>query len=265
MKSVIRIHQVRWSALIVLGFVSLGLQAQKVRLGGRVMPQLVHISNSEDKNSDVLNPEPTAGIGLGISVSYLIHPKWEVEFDALFSKQGQSYKLADTTGQRVFRSYDLKLNYIKFPLLLKYRIALDDQSVLALYAGPQLSLLAGADEVISDTITVSYSGTGISTTNKYTSVDFSAVVGAEVQFAINDKLILYTGLRFEYGLRDVENKNVVWAKDGFTDSGYYESYYGPSIYRDTPRTTKSNSIVFGAMLGVSYILNTTRNPNDYYW
>lgn len=256
---------VRLAVCTGLFFLASQTQAQKFRLGVRAMPQLSAIWNAEDADSDTLIRQSTSGIGLGVSVSYLVQPKWEVELNVLFSSQGQRYQIRDTTAARLFRRYDLNLTYIKIPVLLKYRTPLDESTTLAVYAGPQIQLLAGASEVISDTITVDYSGTGISTSNKYTGINYSAVIGAELQFAINEKLIFYTGVRAEYGFRDVENKSVTWAQDGFAETPYYDNFYGPSYPRATPRTEKSTNFVIGATVGISYILNTTRNPNDYYW
>lgn len=257
---------IRFAILVVL-FSGWGqpVSAQRFRLGIRAMPQLNSIWNAEDRDSDLLIPQPSSGLAIGVAVNYLVQPTWEVEFNALFSTQRHQYQLRDTTGARLFRRYDLILNYIKFPVLLKYRLSLDSKTALGVYAGPQLSLLSGAEERISDSLIIDYSGTGITASNKYTSLDIAAVVGAELQFAINSKLLLYTGIRVEYGFFDVEDKKAIWAPGGFVETPYYDSYYGPQIFRETPRTEKSNLFVIGATVGVSYILNTTRNPNDYYW
>lgn len=260
--------------LLLLVALPLFSAAQKdLRIGIRVMPMFSGIRNAEDADSPILIPQTTTGFAAGISVGYNLGPKgtpWEIELSALYSSQGQKYQLRDSTNLSIFRGYSLNLAYVKFPLLVKYRIPIDDQIAVAPYLGPQIGLRVDAQEKISDTLSVDYTGTGIAAANKYSGLDFSIVVGAELQFRIQnkaklDRYIFFSGFRLEYGLTDVEDKDVTWSPDQFGESRYYDAFYGPRLARSTPRTETSRNIVFGATVGLSIILNTTRNPNDYYW
>lgn len=259
--------------LFVLVLASLASQSygQRVRIGARVIPHFTGIINDDDAASDSISTSTTVGFAAGIAVGTVLSERISLEMNILFSSQGQNYSLRDqSTG--LFQEYELSLNYVKIPILFRYMINPQDNIHITAYGGPQLSLLVEARERVFNLDSnkfelVNYGGNDITTNLKYTGLDLSAVVGFYVDFRVSDRLQLYTGIRGDFGLLDLENKDAQWRADGENQSSsFYDNFFGPK--RPIPegsRTAKSTSWTLGFTLGLTYIINNTRDPDDYHW
>jgi opacity protein-like surface antigen len=147
------------------------------------------------------------GVG-NVNIGYDFTDQFGLKLEIGFAKLGQNYytKYNDSTVY----SRDIKLNYMQFPLLFKYRVGSEDVKFYAM-AGPQLNYLLSAsqkylknemnyDDLVPEKPVV----IGESTiTDRYNSLDIMVRIdfGVDIQVATN--LFLNAGITTAYGLLDI--------------------------------------------------------------
>lgn len=145
----------------------------------------INMANIKESGAGAINnSDAKLGLNLGVFAEVEISDKLSVQPELNFSQLGT--KISDNGD-----SYKFRFNTLAVPVLAKYRIA-----NFALIAGPQLSFVASAKEVLT------IAGLGSESSNvkaDYKGTDFSAVFGAEYGFA--DKFV--AGARYQAGLSDI--------------------------------------------------------------
>jgi hypothetical protein len=159
----------------------------------------------------------TFGGSGNVNIGFDFDNQFGLKLEIGFAKLGQNYK--DTYNNDLY-SRNIKLNYLQFPLLFKYRVGSENIKFYVL-AGPQLNLLLSAsqkylkneanyDEPIPGKPTL----IGESTiTDRYNSIDIMARIdfGVDIQVATN--LFLNAGITTAYGFMDINASDWQLAAD----------------------------------------------------
>lgn len=267
----------------------------QIRLGVRIIPQLSSLQNSQDSDQPNFSPQSTAGFGVGASIGYQFSERLGFNLDVLFFQQGQAYQrrlptlqasdLFDNLGVTSLTPgslYDeqIFLNGVKLPLLLTWSSKNNPNAIFRGYLGPQLSIIGGGTvrrtfandpETNDDNIDYGpFEDRALDVAfSRFAGLEVGIVGGAGYDFRITETLYLNTSLRIEYGLTDIDNKAAAWVPDNFTPSldgtvtnvKFYDHYYGPNLARTQP----TRQLVVGFVLGVTYHLNSNKDPGRYNW
>ncbi len=151
------------------------------------------------RGGDVFNNSiRPGGIG-GVFARYALMPYLAIQPEALFAMKGATFKAEGITSRQ-------RINYIEFPLLVRFTFPSDWSVQPGIVAGPALGVR------LSDKIT---DGAKIDLKSASRSADFGVVLGAGVEHAIGKSRITLEG-RYELGLlstiekaQDKEVKNSV--------------------------------------------------------
>jgi opacity protein-like surface antigen len=166
----------------------------------------------------------TFGGSGNVNIGFDFSDQFGLKLEIGFAKLGQNYK--DTYNNDLY-SRNIKLNYMQFPLLFKYRVGSEDVKFYAM-AGPQLNYLLSASQKYlkneanyDETVPGNWEKPvliGESTiTDRYNSLDVMVRVdfGVDIQVATN--LFLNAGITTAYGLLDINATD--WQQfDGYTPS-----------------------------------------------
>jgi hypothetical protein len=136
---------------------------------------------------------PDFGKDIGVLLDYTVSEKLGVSGEAIIAEMGQKYK-EYRHGKYVTREVNLK--YYTFNLLLKYKInRFLGERGSDIVIGGYGSALSSAHEVINDE--------AIDQKNQFSTHDFGAVIGYEFNREVLKNVIFTSGLRFNYGFRNV--------------------------------------------------------------
>lgn len=153
--------------------------------------------NSDDKDAPDFKRKATFGASFGVGAGYNFTNNLGLGLDVLYSIQGQKYEVNGV-------EFNQKVNYLKIPLMFTYNTNPSAPVVFTAKAGPQLGLRMGAKVTDSDNNDIIGDAKDM-----YSSVDFGAVAGAGVRFALTQKLSLDAGIRFDYSFTNAENSDYV--------------------------------------------------------
>jgi outer membrane protein with beta-barrel domain len=162
-------------------------------IGARVIPQSAWILNQDDFDSNVMDFKTPFSVALGIAGGYMFNDLVGVEVNLLYSPQGQNY-ISDSSKADLFNK---KNNYLKIPVLFRYRSE-SDKAAFLFSAGPELGFLMGSKLTFPN-------APDIDTKQYYNSFDFSVLLQIGTSIMIGDKSNLDILLRFNYGLSNIEN------------------------------------------------------------
>jgi len=269
----------------------------QIRLGLRVMPQVNSLLNSQDSQNGV-ERRSTAGFSVGALIGYQFSPKYGVEINALFAQQGQTSirRYGDVIQNTLFDTLKLyglnpgsyytetvNVTSIKIPILFTYSFISNPKAVFKISAGPQISIISAGDVIrefanhpaqqpdpknpnkaVPPVPAVDYGSFafGGQPFERFTGLEIAAVVGAGLDMPITKNLYFNVGLRVEYGLTDLDNKGATWQPAGQTTAvKYYDNYYGDG----KARTASTNQLVIGAVIGVTFHLDSNKDPGRYRW
>jgi hypothetical protein len=248
------------------------------------MPQVNSLLNSQDSQNGVEH-RSTAGFGVGALIGYQFSPKYGVDLNVLFAQQGQATvrRLGDLSASSVFDALSLSLlnpgsfysetinvTSIKIPVLFTYSFISNPKAIFKISAGPQISIISAGDVVrdypnqpdsnqVANYAPFSFGGQPF---ERFTSIEIAAVVGAGLDMPITKNLYFNVGLRVEYGFTDLDNKGATWQPAGQTSAvKYYDNYYGDG----KARTASTNQLVIGAVIGVTFHLDSNKDPGRYRW
>ncbi|MBE7171528.1 MAG: PorT family protein [Williamsia sp.] len=184
-------------------------------------PQFSFLQNKNDNDNSSLEKKGTFNAAFGIGAAYNFNNYSGVGLDVLYSLQGQRYKANGVETNQ-------KLNYIKIPVYYTFNTDASKPVSFIAKVGPQLSLLTDAKLTNKDGDQI-----GGSRKDAYESATFGGVVGAGVQFRLNQSLFLTTNARFDYDFTNAENED-------------YPSYV-------TGRE-KTHNMTTGLEIGLKYLL-----------
>lgn len=202
---------------------------QGFEFGAQVMPQLTLIVNDDDfAAGDELNFRTTAHLAYGIHAAYNFSDHLGVQTGLLFSTQGQKY-VSDEPTPDTYTS-EVRMNYLKIPVLLKFNSNPEASAQFVATVGPQFGLL--------NKVTNYYNDEKITYTNlpgeirdikdAYKSMDLGAVLSLGARFRLTDNLQLGTSFRFDYSLGDIEDKEATYSLSGLGTLNYWSSDRAPS-------------------------------------
>lgn len=255
---------------VMIGFLALALGGKltaqsKYRLGVEASPQLTWLFNQDDDRYDEWRRETTAGLTLGITVTYQPKPKWAVLLGINYSTQGQRFAVTPDSSDSFKR--ELRLTWLKVPVLYQRHFKLDPKTSLVVSAGPQVGLLVGARDEVNDEDFFLDSDTRA--TEAYQGIDWSLVgtAGLVFTFGKTENMVLRTGVKFDVGLTDIDNKDLLWrpldesGRQSVTPVPFYDSFYGAN----RPRSSATRQFTAGIYLGWAIYLDKPRDPNDPNW
>lgn len=266
--------------VILLAGKSGTVQAQKGwQVGLRVTPLASWLLNSSDGElpEDSLTMKQTYGVAAGPAFGYSFNNYIGVMANILYSSQGQNHTfIANSleTGAPAEVLTELRLRYIKVPLLFKINTHAERKYVFAAEIGPQLSFLTSVDERDNDkryrypSPPYTYFTNFPKRYNTFSVTNIGAVLGVGMDVKLRFNLKMNLQLRMDYTFNDAENKD---AKFNVTENGitrevnYYE--YVPPIRPNytqqrnyLPNRSSSNNLTLGLTVGFTYVFI----PNFHY-
>ena len=204
------------------------------QIGIEGTPQLSWLQNTTDYNSSSFQYLNTFNCSFGISGQYGFTPIVGLGLNALYSFQGQRFKL---DGIERFKSVE----YVKVPLMLTLNFKITDYVSFIGKIGPQLGLLTNASFRDAN-------GNNIVSNQKsaYADYELSSVAHAGFGFRVYENLILDATLRFDYGLTNAENKNYTLNINKPTDENGNSSA--------NPNRAITSNMTAGLTIGLRYLL-----------
>ncbi len=182
---------------------------QGFEFGAQVMPQLTLIVNDDDfAAGDELNFRTTAHLAYGIHAAYNFNDHLGVQTGLLFSTQGQKYVNDEPTANT--STSEIRMNYLKIPLLLKFNSNPEASAQFVATLGPQFGLLNKVDYYTNDE---KLSVPNFDFKEWYNNMDLGAVLGLGARFRLTDNLQLGTSFRFDYSLGNIENEDTILTPD----------------------------------------------------
>lgn len=182
---------------------------QGFEFGAQVMPQLTLIVNDDDfAAGDELNFRTTAHLAYGIHAAYNFNDHLGVQTGLLFSTQGQKYVNDKPTANT--STSEVRMNYLKIPLLLKFNSNPEASAQFVATVGPQFGLLNKVDYYTNDE---KLSVPNFDFKEWYNNMDLGAVLGLGARFRLTDNLQLGTSFRFDYSLGNIENEDTILTPD----------------------------------------------------
>lgn len=247
-------------ALVVLSFTTASAQ-QGLQFGLRINPELTGYQNTSDANasSELQFASHFSYLSFGAGAIYNIDKNIGFGVDILFSREGQAYtgtfnntpprsdaysaivaKQLSLNGEVVIGGYVAlaEINYIKIPLMLSITTDNTQAFFLTLLVGPQLNFLHGAAQEVNQT-DHDYPNTTITPNDLYNSFALGAVIAVGGSINLSPQWVLSGKLRFDYGLTDAENKDLM------------VSYHGaPAVKFYSSDRTASHTETIGLMIGL---------------
>jgi hypothetical protein len=162
---------------------------------------LTFIINQNNWGRPELEYAPTIGYTGGMELGYNFDRHFGLQAELIASKQGQNYQEENTALVKTNRSIDLR--YTHFPILIKYSGGGDMAIRFYMMAGPQFSFLRHARETYSsDTMAQSIDH---DVTERFEPSDVELVFDMGSDFTLWGNWYMSTGLRFNYGLKDIND------------------------------------------------------------
>jgi hypothetical protein len=193
--------------------------SQEIKFGAKVGLNLSNLRGDYPTGIDEHNSK--IGFHIGGFAEYEINDKFTLQPELLFSTQGNTYGYKDYYGGGSYydgADYNLKLNYLNLPVILKYKII----EKLSIDFGPQIGYLMSAKTKIDVTEdsrdpsqnysveidmlndgTYNFGGTTVQGKASANRLDFSLNLGAS--YDITEKIFLQG--RYNFGLSTVDKNS----------------------------------------------------------
>lgn len=161
----------------------------------------------------------TLGGGFGVVAGYNITKRHGIEMALYYDKCGQKYhgdvyQDQNSSNFPVEVNRNVKLNYIKLPLLYKFELVPKRRSFTKkvnyyFTTGPQVSYLLSVYEDVK----IAYPGignnlAGIPESEKFRKWDIGWAINNGVQYRLNKNVYLNTSLNLYFGLVDINGKTI---------------------------------------------------------
>lgn len=160
----------------------------------KAIPQASWMWNKSDKKIPGFDRKTLVNTGFGIGTGYNFSKRIGLGLDVLYSLQGQKY------GEDGLE-FSHRINYIKLPLALHYTINPSAKINLIGKVGPQLNILSEAKIKKDDQVFVKDAKEYLE------DITFGGVAGLSVQIPLHRQWFLLTGLRYDLGFTNAENKD----------------------------------------------------------
>ena len=155
------------------------------------------IINQDAYGQQELDYTLTTGWADGVVVGYNFDNHFGFQLEGVSSSQGQHYIKKAANQPTIYRNVDL--NYTHIPLLFKYSGGAQYPTRFYLLAGVEMSMLNKASIYYKDSATPST----IDARNRFNNRDWALVFEFGSDFTLYKGLYLSAGLRFNYGLTDI--------------------------------------------------------------
>lgn len=172
----------------VLLFTAAPLFAEGMMFGVKGGLNMANITGDDVAEGGV-DPSSKMGFGGGVFFNYAFTELFAVQVEALYMMKGATYEFEG-------ESFDLKLDYIELPLLLKVTIPTEGKIKPAIFAGPTFGFIMSAkapdeegnEEDIKDYIE---------------SMDIGILGGAEIGYQL-EKGMIFLGASYEVGMQTID-------------------------------------------------------------
>lgn len=214
--------------------------AQKgLLIGTEGTPQMSWIMNQDDQDNDKFEFKNTLSASFGISGQYGFTQNLGIGLNALYSFQGQQFKLNGIERIK-------KVEYLKIPLMFTYNYEFNSVVKFIGKIGPQLDLLTNARLTDVD-------GNNIVGNHKeaYEDFDIAGVISLGAGYKIADNLFLDTSVRFDYAFTDAENKDYNKNINNPGELIFTNGYSYPVNNRKI-----ANNMTSGLTVGIRYLIST---------
>jgi hypothetical protein len=187
--------------------ISAKVMGQDASAGPKVGVNISSLSNTGNSKS-------LTGINAGGFFIYSIAEHFGVSGDVLYSGEGAKFTSVTAEGSDAISvESKLRLNYIRVPLLANIFFgSLGDKLRPKISLGPSLGFLTGVSNMLTTTTTSAGMVTAISSksTDKsgFSSFDFSALVGAGLNYKVGDRTWLNLDARYSIGASDIHDVKV---------------------------------------------------------
>ena len=173
---------------VALTMVSTIVHSQEVRFGFKAGANYAFLGGDSEDGNLSLNLGARVDMHIGGLVEIPLSEKFALQPEVLYSSEGADYSIL--FGQ----SYELKLNYIRVPILAKYYIT----EGLSVEAGPSFGVLLSAKR---DGYTYE-EGEDSDEKNNFKSFDAAVAIGASYRLPMG----IFFSLRFNAGLMDINDR-----------------------------------------------------------
>lgn len=224
---------------------SLKVVAQELEIGLRLNPEFTGLINKNDNNAgNDLNLTSTFGyFSFGAGAIFNFNNNFGLAVDLLFSREGQRYKgnfngsTPDATTYSSIVSTQIslnntviagdyvakaELNYIKLPIMVSLTSDNTETLFFTLLAGPQFNFLEGVAQEVNHT-DLEYANSNIEPIDLYKSFTINGVLAIGGGYNLTPNMVLSARLRFDYGLNDVEKKDVMVSYSGAVPVRFYSA------------------------------------------
>jgi hypothetical protein len=208
------------------------------------------IMTSKYTTEHVIQNKATFSSSVGTQLTYYTKSGFGFGLGLMYSHPNQKFDVIDPVTGDNWYSGKKRLQYFKVSALLHYRIVYSDRLNFFFYGGPQVAFLikeAGGFPVYQtypgneyfwfDLIPEHHS-------NYMNKVTMEAALGWAMEYKLNRNFGIQGGVRLDYGLSQIENKNTFNTK-------VYNNYNVKS------QLTGSTNIAFGITYGVIFHFGST--------
>lgn len=212
----------RLSVLIILSciFLSANLKAQSgFHAGIHAGYNVVGIFDPETYGAPDYEYKPKYGFLVGAALGYDFVSFIGIQTELNYAKMGHDVKKDYPSGESILREIDF--DYIQIPLMAKVRLGGGDVRYYLLF-GPQFSFLTKASIYSTETAEVV---TDAIENGNFKKNDFGLSLGTGADILLVDNLFINAGLRFYYGLSDINTDDpAFWQNktkiNEFSNNGY---------------------------------------------
>lgn len=189
-----------FTVAVMAGFATNASAQEGFNVSVKGVPQFTFLQNSDDSDNGAISKKTTFNTKFGIGAGYNFTENMGIGVDAMYSFQGQKYEIQGVKAEQ-------NLEYVKIPVYFSYTT--DPSQLVSFYGkiGPQLSLLTNAEFEHKGEPT-------IENKDAYKNAIFGGMADVGVQFKLQPKLYLSTGINFDYDFTNAENKDYVGYPSG---------------------------------------------------
>jgi hypothetical protein len=223
----------------------------QVEFGFVYFPSITNISNADTSQTPYLKNKLTFAGGAGVTLSLPLNKQVSFSTGLLYASHNQKFDAyAPGDPSLLIYSGKKRLDYLKLPLMLKYRSGLGKTMFFTVYGGPQLCYLLKGDG--ATVVYQHYPGNSTyyfdlpaASNSYYTKFIVEATIGAGFDYVLSSNWLLNLGMKLDYGINNTESKK------GF-DKNFYDTH---SDHTNNQQGTTRN-FSMNLMMGVSYRLTS---------
>lgn len=241
--------------------VQLTAVAQKgIHLGLQAYPGASWMLNKQDRavSDDQFKYKYTWSMGVGLKGGYGFSDHIALHIGALYFTQGQVHQYKNSKSDTI--THQLRLYYLKVPVLFRWTTDANRKYVFAAEVGPQASFFLGYNEWDNDKRYYPESPQGTTFTSMpdrkatFSPFNIGLVAAAGIDIKLRYNLKMNAMVRGDFDFTDAEDKSQKFdvTQNGATtrEDYYYSSYIRP-YYSSARKAANNATLSFG--IGFTYI------------